>query len=214
MIDLHVHTLLSDGALLPTELVRRVEMLEYEAVALTDHVDAGNLESVIAAGRRVAESLNGVQPVKVVPGVELTHVPPPLIQSLIQRARDLGAELVVVHGETLVEPVAPGTNRAAIEAGVDVLAHPGMITPDQAALAAKQGVALELTTRGGHNLTNGHVAQVALAAGALLVVNSDAHSPGDLMTPERARLTALGAGLSEAQYQDCRKNSARLAGLP
>jgi len=82
MIDLHVHTLLSDGTLLPTELVRRVEMLDYEAVALTDHVDAGNLESVIAAGRRVAESLNGVQPVKVVPGVELTHVPPPLIRQL------------------------------------------------------------------------------------------------------------------------------------
>ncbi|MBU0513538.1 MAG: histidinol phosphate phosphatase domain-containing protein, partial [Proteobacteria bacterium] len=136
MIDLHVHTLLSDGALLPTELVRRLEMLGYEAVALTDHVDAGNLESVIASGRRVAESLAGVQPVKVVPGVELTHVPPPLIQTLAQRARDLGAELVVVHGETLVEPVAPGTNRAAIEAGADVLAHPGLLTPEEAALAA------------------------------------------------------------------------------
>jgi putative hydrolase len=214
MIDLHVHTLMSDGALLPTELVRRLEVMGYRAVALTDHVDAGNLEGVIAAGRRVAESLNGVQGVKVIPGVELTHCPPAIIGELTSRARALGAGLVVVHGESPVEPVAPGTNRAAIEAGVDVLAHPGMITPDEAALAATRGVALELTTRGGHNLTNGHVARVALAAGAPLVVNSDAHSPGDLMTPERARLTALGAGLSEDQYQESRRLSSRLAGLP
>ncbi len=214
MIDLHVHTLLSDGALLPTELVRRLEVLGYRAVALTDHVDAGNLESVVAAGRRVAESLSGVQGVKVIPGVELTHVPPAALGELTARARDLGAELVVVHGQTPVEPVAPGTNRAAIDAGVDVLAHPGMITPDEAALAAKKGVALEVTTRGGHNLTNGHVARVALAAGAPLVVNSDAHAPGDLMTPERARLTALGAGLSEDQYQESQRLSRRLAGLP
>jgi len=213
MIDLHVHTLLSDGTLLPTELVRRVEMLDYEAVALTDHVDAGNLESVIAAGRRVAESLNGVQPVKVVPGVELTHVPPPLIQAMLQRARDLGAELVVVHGETLVEPVAPGTNRAAIEAGADVLAHPGLVTPEEAALAADKGVALELTVRGGHNLGNGHVARVALAAGAALVINSDAHVPSDIMTAARARLVALGAGLTEDQYQETIQHSRRRAGL-
>jgi histidinol phosphatase-like PHP family hydrolase len=213
MIDLHVHTLMSDGALVATELVRRVEILDYRAVALTDHVDAGNIESVIAAGRRVAESLNAVQGVKVICGVELTHVPPALIPTLVQRARDLGAELVVVHGETLVEPVAPGTNRAAIEAGVDVLAHPGLITPEEASLAAAQGVALELTVRGGHNLANGHVARVALAAGAPLVVNSDAHSPQDIMTADRARHVALGAGLTEAQYQDCRKNSSRLAGL-
>ena len=35
---------------------------------------------------------------------------------------------VVVHGETLVEPVEPGTNRAAVSCPeVDILAHPGCL---------------------------------------------------------------------------------------
>ena len=33
-------------------------------------------------------------------------------------SRELGAKIVVVHGETVAEPVEPGNNRAAIEAGV------------------------------------------------------------------------------------------------
>jgi histidinol phosphatase-like PHP family hydrolase len=105
---------------------------------------------------------------------------------------------VVVHGETPVEPVCPGTNRAAVECSdVDILAHPGFVTEDEAALAAANGVALELTSRGGHNMANGHVARVARLTSARLVVNTDTHTPADMMGQERARLVALGAGLSD-----------------
>jgi putative hydrolase len=82
---------------------------------------------------------------------------------------------------------------------VDILAHPGFLTEEEAALAAANGVALELTSRGGHNMANGHVARVARLAGARLVVNSDTHVPADMMGRERARLVALGAGLSEEE---------------
>ena len=51
-----------------------------------------------------------------------------------------------MHGETICEPVAPGTNRAAIEAGVDILAHPGLITEEEARLAASKGVLLEVSS--------------------------------------------------------------------
>ena len=51
-----------------------------------------------------------------------------LIAPLSCRARALGAQIVLVHGETIVEPVPPGTNHQAIEAGVDILAHPGLIS--------------------------------------------------------------------------------------
>jgi histidinol phosphatase-like PHP family hydrolase len=71
----------------------------------------------------------------------------------------------VVHGETIVEPVLPGTNRAAIAAGVDILAHPGLITKEEAMLAAQKGVLLEITTRRGHSFTNGHVASIARVCG-------------------------------------------------
>ena len=200
MIDLHTHTLFSDGVLLPFELARRAEAAGYKAIAFTDHVDPSNIEHVVTSLVRAASELRGEIGVKVIPGAELTHVPPKLIGKLAERARDLGALVVLVHGETLVEPVAPGTNLAAIEAGVDILAHPGLITPEEAALAAKLGVALEISTRKGHSLTNGHVARVGLEAGATLVINNDAHEPRDLVDEAQARRIFIGAGQDEKAY--------------
>jgi hypothetical protein len=107
--------------------------------------------------RAVVDELNHHHKVRALAGVELTHVPPELINDLTLQARDLGADIVVVHGETIVEPVPPGTNRAAIEAGVDLLAHPGLITAGEVALAAENGVHLEISARKGHSLGNGRM---------------------------------------------------------
>ena len=97
-----------------------------------------------------------------------------------------------------MEPVQRGTNRAAVECtDVDILGHPGFLTDEEAAIAAANGVYLELSSRRGHSLANGHVAQRALAAGALLLINSDAHQPEDLLTQELAWAVARGAGLSD-----------------
>jgi histidinol phosphatase-like PHP family hydrolase len=93
--------------------------------------------------------------------------------------------------------VAPGTNAAAVACPeVDVLAHPGMITLEEAHIAAANGVYLEITSRGGHSLANGHVARVARQSGARLVLNTDTHTPGDMIDQEMARLVARAAGLS------------------
>ena len=54
--------------------------------------------------------------VTVLCGVEITHVPPPLISQARGPGQGGRAQLVVVHGETIVEPVEVGTNLAAIEA--------------------------------------------------------------------------------------------------
>ncbi|NCP78840.1 MAG: histidinol phosphate phosphatase domain-containing protein, partial [Desulfuromonadales bacterium] len=140
-------------------------------------------------------------------GVELTHVPPRQIAAVVALARANRAQLVLVHGETIVEPVIAGTNRAAIEAGVDILAHPGLISAEDVQLAAEKGVFLEITTRKGHSLTNGHVAKMAEKYGAKLVVNNDAHAPGDLVSLEMARKIARGAGLTEAQFEAACQNS-------
>ena len=150
MIDLHTHSLFSDGQLIPSELVRRAEAMGYTAIAIADHADTSTLDFTIPRLVQVAEELNRSQSVKVIPGVELTHIPPVLLVTLIQRARQLGAELVVVHGETIVEPVAPGTNRAALEGGADILAHPGLITEKEAQMAEDKGVCLEISGRSGH----------------------------------------------------------------
>ncbi|MBX6423640.1 histidinol phosphate phosphatase domain-containing protein [Thermosulfurimonas sp. F29] len=202
MFDLHCHSIFSDGELIPAELLRRVAVLGYEAVAITDHADGSNLDLIVPRIRRVAEELNPHSPCRLIPGIEITHVPPPLIPELVKRARKLGAEIVVVHGESPVEPVAPGTNRAALEAGADILAHPGLISEEEVRLAADKGVFLELSGRRGHCLANGHVARLARELGAPLIINSDAHAPDDLMTRERAFLVGRGAGLSEEEVKD------------
>jgi putative hydrolase len=201
-IDLHTHTLLSDGELLPSELLRRAAHLNHIGLALTDHADATNLEQVISAVLRLVEQEGDDYPLSFLVGVELTHVAPRSIARLARQARSAGAELVIVHGETLSEPVAPGTNRAAVECPeVDLLAHPGLLTEGEARLAAERGMYLEISARKGNSLTNGHVAALARAAGAPLVVNSDAHQPTDLITLDMARRVARGAGMNDTEVE-------------
>ena len=66
-------------------------------------------------------------------------------------------------------------------------------------MAAEKGVFLEISARKGHSLANGHVVKMAHQAGALTVLDSDAHEPDDLLTPELTRKVALGAGLSHEE---------------
>lgn len=210
MIDLHMHTFLSDGVLIPSELVRRAQVKGYRALAITDHVDASNVEVLVPQLVQVCERLNELGRLVVVPGVEVTHVPLKDLAAVVASARAAGAQLVVVHGETTVEPVAPGTNRRALQLDIDILAHPGLITREEAALAAKRGIALELSARRGHCLSNGHVARMALSTGARLVLNTDAHAPEDLLTLPEAKKVAFGAGLKAAQVERLYANSAGL----
>jgi histidinol phosphatase-like PHP family hydrolase len=207
MIDLHTHSLFSDGVLVPSELVRRALMKGYEVIAITDHVDASNLDFTIPRVAAACRELNRRWKITALPGIELTHIPPETFAELTERARSLGAVIVVAHGETLVEPVHPGTNRAAIEARVDILAHPGLITKAEAELAAKNNVYLEITSRKGHSLSNGHVAKIAGETGARLVIDTDTHEPGDLITDEQAENILLGAGLTRGKVGDIFANS-------
>jgi len=207
MIDLHTHSLLSDGVLLPAELVQQAKKLGYQALAITDHCDASNLEEIMQKLKRFIKSLPKDPDIEVLFGVELTHLYPEQIPKMVRKARRLGAELVVVHGETLVEPVPPGTNRRAIEAGADILAHPGLITPELVRLASKKGVMLEITTRRGHCYTNGWVVQLAREYNAPLVLNTDAHLPEDLVDWESAKKIAQGAGLLAEEIEQLLKNS-------
>ena len=211
MIDLHTHSLFSDGVLVPSELVRRAVMKGYEVIAITDHADASNLDFAIPRVAAVCRELNKRWKITALPGIELTHIPPETFSELTDRARSLGAAIVVAHGETLVEPVHPGTNRAAIEARVDILAHPGLISRDEAELAARNGVYLEITSRKGHSLSNGHVARIAVETGTRLVIDTDTHEPGDLITNEFAVNILLGAGLNRELIDEVFRNSRELA---
>ncbi|MBE0616304.1 MAG: histidinol phosphate phosphatase domain-containing protein [Proteobacteria bacterium] len=213
MIDLHTHTLFSDGELVPSELIRRAQAVGLRAIALADHADMSTLDWILPRVIRACEENSAARSIRCLPGIELTHVPPSLIARYVAEARARGARLVVVHGESPVEPVEPGSNRAAIEAGADILSHPGLISEEDARLAAAKGVHLEISARRGHSLTNGHVVALARRTGAPLVLNTDAHAPGDLIPESFAQVVASGAGLTDREYAALRANMERLAGL-
>ena len=202
MYDFHTHTFLSDGVLSPIELIRRAIVVGYQTMAITDHVGPGNLEYVLSTLKKDCEMAEKRWDIKVFTGVEITHTPIEDIDLLAKDARALGAQVVNVHGETIMEPVVSGTNLAAVSSQyVDILAHPGLITLDEASLAAQNGVFLEISGRKGHGLANGYVANIARKTGATLILDSDAHEPDDLMTQEYAEKVAIGSGLNEKEKE-------------
>ncbi len=202
MIDLHSHTLFSDGELGIDELVRRAEVAGYRGLVVSDHVDGSLIDLVLPRLVKEAAHLTKLTGIWVVPGCELTHCRREDIASLVKEARALGAKLVTVHGETLAEPVIEGTNRAAIEAGADLLAHPGLIRAEDVKLAVERGVMLEISGRKGHCLSNGHVARTAREFGAKLYFGSDSHTPADLVSRSQAERICRGAGLSGPEVQE------------
>lgn len=195
MYNLHSHSLLSDGSLLPSEVATRFLSAGYKVIAITDHVDYSNIEPVVKAILYFTRNWPKDFPIKVLPGVELTHLPLNQFKPLAKFARSKGIEIIVAHGETVVEPVIKGTNRAALEADIDILAHPGFITDEDIELAKQKNIFLEITARKGHRDTNPHVAAGALKIGAKLILSLDSHDPQDIIRPAQLDDFALSSGL-------------------
>ncbi len=208
MFDLHTHTLLSDGELLPSELARRYEEKGYKAIAITDHVDASNIKTVVPAIVEFCKKWPKNR-IKIVPGIELTHIPLEHFKPLISYARKNGIKVIVAHGETSSEPVIKGTNRIALNSDIDILAHPGFISVEDVKLAKKRDKFLEITSRKEHKDTNSHVARLALKFGAKLVINSDSHSPADIPALSAQRHLALRYGIKSLQFETIIKDLER-----
>ena len=207
--DFHTHTVITDGELLPIESIRRAKALGYKAIAITEHLGAEDPAPLLQRLRRECEMGSEGFGVRALWGVEITHVPPRFIATVADRARKAGARIILVHGETLAEPVAKGTNRAALDSDIDILAHPGLLAAADARLAAEKGVFLEVSSRPGHAYSNGHVVSVGRAAGARFLVNSDSHAPRDMMDEDAAFRIGRGAGLSDRECRTVLKDNPR-----
>jgi histidinol phosphatase-like PHP family hydrolase len=199
MYDLHTHSLLSDGVLLPSEIAVRYMNLGFKAIAITDHCDYSNIKSNIPAILEFTSHWPKNSKIKVLPGVELTHLPPEQFYPLAKYSRRQGIKIIVAHGETLAEPVIKGTNYAALKADIDILAHPGLITDQEIMLAKKNNIFLEVTCRRGHKVTNAHVAEKAIKLGAKLILNTDSHAPEDIVTAQEIAAVAKKSGLNSKQ---------------
>ncbi len=211
MIDLHTHSIFSDGELIPAELAQRAFHAGYKTIAITDHADHSNYDFIIPRLVKVCLKITEKGNMTALPGIELTHLDPRDIAGLASESRRMGAKIVIVHGETLVEPVPAGTNKAAVQADIDILAHPGLITAEEAKLAVARDIHLEITTRKGHSLSNGHVVKIARQFNVKLVLNNDAHSPSDFVGWEMAMRIARGAGLTKEEIATMFNNSQKLA---
>jgi len=210
MIDLHTHTLLSDGELLPFELARRAQEAGYKVIGITDHVDSSNIDFVIPRIIAACNDINKNWKIKAIAGVEITHMPLGLIKSTVKFVRSKGIKLVLAHGETIVEPVIKGTNKESLLSDISILTHPGLITLEDAKLAAAKNIYLEITARKGHSLSNGHVVKMARLAGAKMVLNTDSHTPDNLITKDFAEKVLLAAGLDKKEITQVFKNSEEL----
>ena len=75
--------------MLPSEIARRAQVLNHSAVAITDHVDASNIECV-------GKVINAVKDIKdnwdieIIPGAEITHAPAEIIDKLAHQAKKFG----------------------------------------------------------------------------------------------------------------------------
>ena len=63
-IDLHTHTICSDGSMSPEELVRHAKESGLAAVAVSDHDTADGVKEALAAGRKYS--------IEVIPAIELS----------------------------------------------------------------------------------------------------------------------------------------------
>ena len=200
--DFHTHTFFSEGSLSPLELIYKAMTNNYKAIAITDHAGIGSLQRVIAEVTKDCALAQAHWDIIAIPGVELTLVPAAAIASTAKQAKELGAKLVVVHGETGLEPIETGTNSAAVNSPyVDILAHPGLLNLEEGQSAAANGIFIEITARRIYSACNRHIANIARLAGAKLLVNSDAHEKQELLTPALAQAVAEGAGLNEREVK-------------
>lgn len=69
IIDLHTHTYYSDGALSPTQLVKKAKEVGLAAIAIADHDNIGGLDEGLEAGKKLG--------LEVIPAIEVTSYPDP-----------------------------------------------------------------------------------------------------------------------------------------
>jgi histidinol phosphatase-like PHP family hydrolase len=207
MYNLHSHTFLSDGELLPSEVAVRYQAAGYKAIAITDHADYSNIKSITEAIVGFCRKWPKDSSIKVLPGIELTHLPPEQFKPLASYARKHGIKIIIAHGETPVEPVAQETNKLALKADIDILAHPGLISDEDTKLAAQRGIFLEITSRRGHSNTNAHVIKQARKFGAKLILNNDSHRAEDIISSSQLNQFGIDCSLTQEEIKAIYKDT-------
>jgi 3',5'-nucleoside bisphosphate phosphatase len=142
-IDLHAHTLASDGANPPPELVRAAASAGIEVLAVTDHDTVEGLPAALAAGERAG--------VEVLPGCEVTGEADGRVVHLL------------AYGQGLLEP---GAIDRVVAVRLDRQQRNLRIGAELEALTGV-GYADALELAGGSALSRAHFARALVRSGAV-----------------------------------------------
>ena len=133
LVDLHVHSAVSDGTLAPRDLVHLAAEVGLKAIALTDHDTVAGVPEALAAGREFG--------IEVIPGVEISaefdagachilgyfidHADGPLAELLAaaRQGRDLRNAEILRKLSDLGMPLAPADMARRAAGGVLTRAH-------------------------------------------------------------------------------------------
>jgi len=198
--DLHTHTDWSDGGFSIEAMVSAAEARGYDYYAITDHGEGPGVFGDIALdGEALAEQAEAIADVAEAASIEVLHGVEANIATdgSIVPDDDVLADLDIVvaspHAALDADPEA-ATERlvSAVEhPAVDILGHPtGRLINSRPGLApnmevvaeaaAREGVAIEVNANPARLDADGTAVRAAVDAGATIVVNTDAHAPGEL----------------------------------
>ena len=204
--DCHTHSDWSDGGSPPHVMARTAAGLGHEWVALTDHSPRLRVANGLSRERLLAqldllEEVNAeLAPFRVLSGIECDVLPDGSLDQDDDLLERLDVVVASVHSE-LRMPSEPMTERmvtAVADPLVDVLGHctgrnvlprgrSGKVRPPSefdaevvVEACRVYGTALEVNSRPERQDPPDEILDLALEAGVLLAVDTDAHAPGQL----------------------------------
>jgi DNA polymerase (family 10) len=197
--DLHTHTDWSDGRATLEEMLAGAESRGYDYHAVTDHATgAGMVGGVGLSDEALREQASAVAEVASGFEIEVLHG----VEANVDAEGDLGVDdalldeldIVVASPHAALDQERKEATERLVRAvehpAVDVLGHPtgrllnrrkGMELDDEriAEAAAEAGTALEVNANPHRLDLSGAGVRAAVDAGAVVVVNTDAHSVGE-----------------------------------
>jgi putative hydrolase len=199
--DCHTHSDWSDGGSPPGEMAEAARALGHQWIALTDHSPRLTVASGLSAERLCAQlelvaSLNAeLAPFRILTGIEVDI----LDDGSLDQREDLLGQLDVVVASVhshLRMPAEQMTERMAVAASsphVDVLGHctgrllagrgrPESVFDPETVFAAcrENGVAVEINCRPERQDPPDRLLRLAVEAGCVFAIDTDAHAPGQL----------------------------------
>src|SRR5262247_4128811 len=199
--DCHTHSDWSDGGSPPEEMAESARDIGHEWIALTDHSPRLTVASGLSAERLsaqlqlVARLNTGLAPFRILTGIEVDILDDGTLDQRDDLLGQLDVVVASVHS-SLRMPAGPMTERmvAAVSSPhVDVLGHctgrllGGRGRPESAfdaravfAACRDQGVAVEINCRPERQDPPDRLLRLAVEAGCVFAIDTDAHAPGQL----------------------------------